>query len=391
MAFMIVHNPVQVMFDYAPNLTCTLFEAEPYPVLYCYVLSAIIILKGMAATMPNQYLAMNHMKVWKITFVFIMTLWTLEYIFILLQYKTLCTKHNIYNHQIFDMFTLNADIMTKKPATLNIHMAIGVIAWLLSYLSNKLLLCGMRLSKLRVTHIHTISRFINNIHSFRPRVCVMNDFDSESYQKESENVTKDIVNQEEACNDLLLDCTKLNTANNYLVDIQENEEETIFRISKSNNFASSLNSTPIGFGETDKGITKEESLGNNADALPVDSIVQIEEIAHPKPDIQNQLQHNDDLEVEEEILLGNNFELRCRIDNLLSHVTHLKHSDPHNTPTHQTFALLCCPSKLRHPIESTLDQPKPVLIPRGGYQEVTRALTPPGGETNSSNISPKLR
>ncbi len=382
MAFMIVHNPIQAMFDYAPNLTCTLFEAEPYPVLYCYVLLAIVILKGMAATMPNQYLAMNHMKVWKITFALILTSWTIEYIIILLRYKTLCTKHNIYNHQEFDNFTLDPDVMFKKPATLNSHIALVLMAWLLKFvwnLSNQILKCCRRFNKLRVTQIHTISSCMNNINSFQSRVCVMNDCDSEIYQPVSETMDRNIVSHEESKSGLFLDCKKLDTGNISVRENQDNKEQTSIIVPTSRMFASRVHCMPIDLGEPEKGIT--EGIKYDEESPPLNDIIQQE----MTPSELNQLEQDDDLEVEEEIHLSNNFDQYCNVDN-----TQLDQYDYNNAPP-QNLGSFCCPSKLGNPNKSALDQPKQVLIPRGVYQEILRVPTPVHCEIRSQDISPKLR
>ena len=389
MAFMIVHNPIQAMFDYAPNLTCTLFEAEPYPVLYSYVLLAIVILKGMAATMPNHYLAMNHMKIWKITFALILTSWTIEYIIILLRYKTLCTKHNIYNHQEFDNFTLDPDIMFKKPATLNSHIALVLMAWLLKFvwnLFNQIIKGCRRFNNLRVTHVHTISRYMNNINSFQSRVCVMNDCESEIYQPVCETVNRSIVNHQESKRDLLLDCNKLDTGNISVREIQDNKEKTSIIVPSSRKFASRVHCMPIRLGEPEKGIT-EVTLEYNVESPPV----QEQEMTHIKPHEHNQLQQDDDLEVEEEIHLSNNVAPYCSLDNSPFHDSQLDQSDYNNTPPSQNLGSFCCPSKLSYPNKSALNQPKPVLIPRGVYQEILRVPTPVPCEIRSQDISPKLR
>ena len=88
--------------------------------------------------MPSSYIAMNHVGTGRITIAAIILAFIIEYSYILWKYKTICTKHNIYNLQTFNGFILDKDKMNMKPATLIYHMAIILVPWLLDKIGRSL-------------------------------------------------------------------------------------------------------------------------------------------------------------------------------------------------------------------------------------------------------------
>ena len=120
---------IQWGLDRFPNLTCSITVNEMYTVLMSYCFLAILVFKALAIFSPAYYLSMNHVKMWKWTFSLISVLWFLEYLIILLSYKTLCTKHNIYNLQTFRNLSVNGSDteLNEKPPTLFLHSALVFI------------------------------------------------------------------------------------------------------------------------------------------------------------------------------------------------------------------------------------------------------------------------
>ncbi len=106
-----------------PNLTCSLTVHEFFAVLLSYFFKAILVFKALARLSPADYLSMDHIKVWKVTFASIMGFWMMEYIIVLTNYKTLCTVQNIENLQNFHNMSVDKDYMEKKPATFYMHTA----------------------------------------------------------------------------------------------------------------------------------------------------------------------------------------------------------------------------------------------------------------------------
>ncbi len=117
---------IQWGLDRFPNLTCSITVNEMYTVLMSYCFLAILVFKALAIFSPAYYLSMNHVKMWKWTFSLISVLWFLEYLIIFLSYKTLCTKHNIYNLQTFRNLSVNGSDteLNEKPPTLFLHSAL---------------------------------------------------------------------------------------------------------------------------------------------------------------------------------------------------------------------------------------------------------------------------
>ncbi len=114
---------IQWGLDEFPNLTCSLTVHEFFSVLLSYFFKAILVFKALAALSPADYLSMDHVKIWRVTFAAIMGLWIIEYIFVLANFSTMCTEQNIDNLRDFHNMSVNADIMEKKPATFLMHSA----------------------------------------------------------------------------------------------------------------------------------------------------------------------------------------------------------------------------------------------------------------------------
>ena len=114
-------DKLQEFFNYVPNLTCSLIMQEPNIAFLSNCLFAIMSFKTMALVFSQEFLSMNHNRVWRITLITMVITLVFEYTFHLVQYETICTKHNIYYIKTFLRFQINKEFVKYKPATMVYH------------------------------------------------------------------------------------------------------------------------------------------------------------------------------------------------------------------------------------------------------------------------------